>query len=383
MKHMIRRIGNIIRNFLSMKKLPVVLALLGLLLTLPSVDTGLQLDDWGQKTYIQKTFPIPPKDDASLMGMHSMFDGDPVRNYKMMDAGYTAWWTYENFNFRMWRPIGEMSHWIDYKLWPNKPSKMHVHSIIFYVLLILAVALMFKQIHGAGWLAGLAALLFAIDDAHGLTVTWISTRYVLIAAIFGVLTMYFHDRWKQNRSIKYYFMALVSFTLGLFTGEIALAVSGYIFAYTIFLDEDGLKKRFYTLVPYGLIAVMWIIIYKYNGFGTIGSGWYVDPFKEPLSFLKLFVERGPIFMYAQWLGYPSDMYYQATATVMRNVLLTSVISCVVLTIVIVPVLRVDKKARFWALGMLISLIPISMTVTYNRVLMFTGLGAFGLLASLF
>ena len=47
-----------------------------------------------------------------------------------------------------------------------------------------------------------------------------------------------------------------------------------------------------------------------------------------------------------------------------------------------PLLRRDRVARFWAVGMLISLLPACTTFPSNRLLMFIGIGAAALMAQL-
>jgi hypothetical protein len=45
-----------------------------------------------------------------------------------------------------------------------------------------------------------------------------------------------------------------------------------------------------------------------------------------------------------------------------------------------PLLRNDRLARFWAVGMVLAAIPVSATLPMDRLLTFPGIGAFGLLA---
>ena len=51
-----------------------------------------------------------------------------------------------------------------------------------------------------------------------------------------------------------------------------------------------------------------------------------------------------------------------------------------LAVGLVPLLRSDRVARFWALGMMLSILPICATFASDRLLPFVGIGAMGLLA---
>jgi hypothetical protein len=53
---------------------------------------------------------------------------------------------------------------------------------------------------------------------------------------------------------------------------------------------------------------------------------------------------------------------------------------VLLIVMLIPLLRRDRSARFFGLGMMLSLLPICATFPADRLLMFVGIGASGLLA---
>ena len=52
----------------------------------------------------------------------------------------------------------------------------------------------------------------------------------------------------------------------------------------------------------------------------------------------------------------------------------------ILAFILLPLIRKDQVARFWFLGMIFSLVPIAGTMPSNRLLLFVGLGAMGLMA---
>jgi hypothetical protein len=52
----------------------------------------------------------------------------------------------------------------------------------------------------------------------------------------------------------------------------------------------------------------------------------------------------------------------------------------VLLVALAPLLRRDRLARFWGLGMLLAMVPVAATFPMDRLLTFAGLGASGLLA---
>ena len=96
--------------------------------------------------------------------------------------------------------------------------------------------------------------------------------------------------------------------------------------------------------------------------------------------------------YFSWVVFPAVMtgvlmsahlLFQSGADIMITVvgpLLGAWVFLTLLFAVLSPLLRREPVARFWALGMVLSLIPICATFPMDRLLFFVGLGAAGLLA---
>ncbi len=66
-----------------------------------------------------------------------------------------------------------MTHWIDYQLWPDSPLLMHAHSLIWLGLAAATAAFLYRRFEPSAT-AGLAVLLFAIDDAHIMPAMWLA-----------------------------------------------------------------------------------------------------------------------------------------------------------------------------------------------------------------
>ncbi|MES1204492.1 MAG: hypothetical protein ABUS79_01020 [Pseudomonadota bacterium] len=43
------------------------------------------------------------------------------------------------------------------------------------------------------WIAGLAAFLYAIDDAHGFAVGWLASRCTLMGTFFAIASLIAHE----------------------------------------------------------------------------------------------------------------------------------------------------------------------------------------------
>lgn len=182
---------NRLRRLLSSRRVLLWAALVGVLLAAPSLFGGLQTEDHVFRA-VARAHPfslshvnlwgpaLPPSPAARL---HDY--------YSERDLGMLPWITNKDFEVSFWRPLGSLTHHLDFRLWPDSPALMHAQNLFWYALLIAAVALLYRRFCDPLWVAGLAAVVFAVDDAHGQAVGWIANRSAIIAALFAVLALYF------------------------------------------------------------------------------------------------------------------------------------------------------------------------------------------------
>lgn len=103
-------------------------------------------------------------------------------------------------------------------------------------------------------------------------------------------------------------MGPLALLLGLLSAEAAVGVGAYLLAYALFLDNDSWRNRFVSLAPYGIVPFAWWVVYNSLGYGTKGSGFYLDPVNETWRYLWSAIERSPILLLGQW-GFPFANIY--------------------------------------------------------------------------
>jgi hypothetical protein len=239
--------------------------------------------------------------------------------------------------------------------------------------------LLYRRLIAAAWVAGLATLLFAWDDAHSFVVVWIANRNAILAGLFGLLALYFHDRGRRDGGFAS-ILAPLSLALGLLSGEAALATLGYLGAHALFLDDKTPRDRVKSLLPYAAVAALWAAVYKMGAYGTLSSGFYIDPGAERLAFLRAVPQRLPVLLLAQFGLPPADLWPQTVDPRVAPLLVATAL-VVGLGAVFARVLRKDRTCLFFATGMLLSLLPVCSTWPNDRLLLFSGFGAFGLIAT--
>ena len=366
----------IARQLASRWMTPIVVAI-ALVLTIPTIFNGLAFDDYYHRAVLNGSARF----SEQLRGPQAMFrflPGDPEHARACMDTGLLPWWTNPNIKAEFFQLVPTQTHILDYWLWPDWPELMHVHSLLWFALLVCLAAHFYRRILGPTWMAGVAALLFAVEDAHALPVGWICNRNILIAASFGIGCLIAHNAWRREGRRWALGCALLLWILSLCSKEAGIATSAYLFAWALWLDESTLWRRFWTLVPYGIVLVVWRIVRDTLGYGVANLGFYVDPIDHPDDFAVALFERCPVLLFGQWVGL-------SELSVIIDRLAGSpfwwlTVGCVsAVGLLCWPVLTRDRIARFFATGMLLAVIPVSATFPMDRLLMFVGLGAFGLL----
>ena len=225
------------RNWLSSDRVPVAVALIAALLTLPALFTGWQLDDVSHRIVFLRL----PDSPATPAEAFSFIKGDREANLEFMDLGVLPWWTVEELKLSFWRPITIVTHWVDYRLWPNSAGLMHLQSLIWFGGLVAIAAVLYRRVLGPTWIAGLAALLYALDDAHGYPAGWLANRNALIATTFGYLALVAHDRWRRDGWRPGGVVAPGFLALALLSAKFGAGVVAYLLAHALFLEGASLS----------------------------------------------------------------------------------------------------------------------------------------------
>lgn len=370
------------QNILARRGFIPLLALLAMLLTAPSLWGGLAGDDYIIRASLRGA-PQLPQANRNPFDVFAFGRGGRDTLQACMEFGTVPWWTPLNGRFAFWRPLASITHWLDFTFYPNHPGLMHLQSLLWFAACAAAVALLYRRFIPVAWVAGLAALLYVIDNGHGFPVGWLANRNGIMATVFGALVVYLHDRWRRDGWRPGLVAAPACLAVGLACSEAALASFGYVVAHALFLDRNGKRGRLMSLVPYFVLLVPWFIIYHFQGYGTAGTGQYSDPIREPGLFVVEGIRRLPILLLAQ-LGFPTSTAWPYSPPWLANgQLVWAIVFLAFVLWVLWPMLRRDALARFWAAGMVFSTVPFCTTYPNDRLLFFTGIGGMGLVAQFF
>jgi len=377
---------------LGSRYLPAVLVVAAVLVSLPAVEKGLLNDD-----YMQRAIAVGPSPFVERLAARGLALGsstalgpvltdlyiavDPQRNLDALKAyGALPWWTYKGYRVAFLRPVAALTHWLDHRLFPDSPAVMHLHSILWFAAVVWLVAALYRRFIDAAPVAGLAALLFVLEDGSFFPTMWLANRNLLICLFFGILAVVLHDRWRRDRWRPGVVLGPFCLSLSLLSAEAGIATVAYLFAYEAVLMTGRWRTRLLALTPAVGVVVLWRLVYNVLGYGASGGGFYFDPVREPVGYVLAGLQRAPFLLTGQWTTIPPELY--SFLPPMSRIALWVVLS--VLT-VLIPLLlwrflRTHRRSRFWFVGMVLSAVPFCATLPMSRSLLFVAVGAFGLIS---
>lgn len=352
-----------------------------LVLTLSCLAAPLISDDWlaARKLAPEVHGPPLPFGDPGLHDVFVFGTGDPAVTRLAQDQGFLAWWAAPDIKLAFFRPLSALTHALDHALWPHSSALMHAQGLAWFALLVLALGVLYRRLLGPR-AAVLALALYAWDDARGMVLSFVANRNALLAGLCGVGVLYLHDRWRREGWRPGALLGPILLGVGLLTAELALATTAFLFAYSLSLDRGSLAGRLGRLVPYAAVVVVWQIVYKALDYGVQGSGIYTHPLQSPALFATRFLERAPVILLGQLGPVPADVSVALPAAGVVLLGILGLLTTAFVGVLAAPVLRGRAEARFFALGALLSVVPVAAVFASDRNLTFVGMGAAGLLA---
>lgn len=305
---------------------------------------------------------------------------DAASKAALCEHGFLSWWIADDYRLGFLRPLSSLGHAVDLWLWPNTAWAMYLVSIAWFVAMLLAARVVFRRILPAP-AAALALLVFALDDARGPVVGYISNRNALMMACFSFVAIALHDRWRRDRWRPGALLAPLMLALGLLAGEGAVAAVGYLVGHALAYERSW-RDRVRALAPAMVVTVVWAAVYRGLGYGSAGSGIYIDPGSETAAYLVVAPGRILALLGGQWFGPWSDFWLAYPPVVM--VVLGSFYAAVLWAIAVVVRRLADDlpSVVMFGVGMLLACVPLASTFPADRLLGFVGLGGAALLGAL-
>lgn len=274
----------------------------GIALRSPVLDAALLADDYDHYAMQRGIYPVArgPLDSYE-------FVANPRERATLMAHGRLPWWSDPALQLSVLRPLSSALTWQDYRWFGIDARAHHLHSFVWWALLVAAAALLFRALLPLP--AALAAsALFVLEEGHNLPVAWSANRNELVALALGTLALWAHVRARQGGPPAYRWLSPALLALAFAGGEHALPLVAYFVAYELFLSDGPRPERARRLLPSVAVALGYLGLRAGLGHGIAGSGFYVSPFGTPLRFLSELSVRLPLLLADAVLGLGAEWY---------------------------------------------------------------------------
>jgi hypothetical protein len=395
-------------------------AVLSVALRLPVLSSGFIADDYVQIAMIDGTYPVK----RASWDLYNFSDGTAAESDALRHRGFFPWFTHREIRLSMFRPLSSELLALDFRLFGNDPFPYHVHSALWWVALLLAVAWLFGELLPRP-VAFSGVAFFAVDDASIIPFAWIANRCSLTSALWGVLGLIAYVRYRERAKRRLAAAASTAcFALAVAFGEYGLCFVAYVAAYELvrWLDarRDGAHAGRSSLAALAAQALAtWPVIVPSLAFlatrralgrGPLHSGTYIGPEGDVLGYIGLIAERLPVLFADLFFFIPSepwnygnlllrglyqqgmlDMRWLWTADRLRAVY--SVVGALAIVIALVAwgvvrrqlgprVARERSHVRWLAAGSVLSLVPVVGSFPSTRLLIIAAVGFAALLGTL-
>jgi hypothetical protein len=365
----------------------------GFLLALPTLRLGLLLDDDFHRALIGGlAYPHRPLD------LYAFAPGDPSVMQGLVERGPFPWFTPPGLKLSFFRPLACALLYLDVWLFGATAWAAHLHSIAWYLALIAVAALVYRKVL-PGPLAPFALLLFAIDGTHAIPAGWLANRHALVAAVAALLGVWAHLKWRTApvhppvhperraegpKSKGPLVLSALAYAIALCTSEAALPALLYVPAFEAFGATGPRRERLRALLPLALVVGPWALFYRAMGYGSSGSGIYLDPASDPLHYLLTAAPRLSALLGALTVGLPSDFWLDANA---RPVLIAAGVLGMGFTAWLAarlwPTFDAPTRRTLWWLGAgaVLGILPSVAVFPSDRLLLVPSFGALAVFAA--
>ncbi len=334
--------------------LPAALVL-AVLCFLPALGAGFFGDDFIMLSVMEGSSPCMCGPD----NVYHYSSGRPEEVSARIQDGTFPWWTNPDLKVALWRPLTSATLRLDHALFGRWAPGYHAHSLLWFLALVAVAGVLYRRHLPAG-LAATAVLVFAVDESHWLSTTWVCNRHILVSAVFAFIGLLAHLRWREQRWWPGLPLSLGFYLMGLAGGESGLQIFAFVLAYECVGAKDGRRQRLMGALSALALAVAYLLAYKLSGFGAHGSGFFVDPLGETPRFLMRAQTFLPVMVAELVAG--TEVFYGFIPSLSMLAVPLSLGVVAVFGLLLWRALRAlpadeARASRWWVLGGLLALPP--------------------------
>lgn len=240
------------------------------------------------------------------LDLFTFVDGSEEDRRALQRLGSIPWWASDDLRLSFLRPLPSALISLDRVLFGQTLWAYHVHHLLWWTLLVVAIAMLYGRLLPLP-IAASACLLFALDEGSHYPVLWLANRGGLISLALCALSLYLHLRWRRDGVRSAAWGSPACLAVSLLAGEWAFAMIGYFVAYELLGAQDAPRARLWALAGPAVPACLFLVARSLLGYGARGSGIYADPADIP-RFVGVLWERMPLLMGDLVWGIPAHWW---------------------------------------------------------------------------
>ncbi len=261
-------------------------------------------------------------DDHSLIENNPFIKHTPsLGSYLAQEDGITDRTDTGSYHTGYYRPLINVTYWMDYKLWGMKAPGFRATNFILHLLtcclLFKFIVLLVKDRQAAFW----ATLLFALHPVNTESVSWIVSRNNILVTLFGLFSSYFYIKWCQGANHSHLILSIVLFVGAVFSKEFGLMILPIFFLYQRFLSQDrrNVSMELTSYIPFILLIISYFILRNTvtgtfltpSGMGRLWGRIYFSPYLIGLNLKLILFPSG---LHSFIIRYPDNYFsWQAIA----------------------------------------------------------------------
>jgi hypothetical protein len=269
-----------------------------ILVSVPGLFAGFSSDDLTHRLALEGALPWYT---GGAIGLYD-FTPPSMQAPEFIEQGLFPWFSDPGLSLRFLRPLSSASLWLDHVLFGRNALLAHVQSLVWMLVLVVTASSLYRRWFTAP-VALLASLVFAVSGAHTMPMSWVASRHTLVAAAFGLLSLWAWVRYRQDGDTLGAPLAVLLLIASLASSESGLVAVLLLAGHE--LGTRGLRRGLPSAaLPLG-IGVVYLGLYAALGYGARASGFYISPFNAPIDYAVAVFFGAPALLVELLLGVPA------------------------------------------------------------------------------
>ncbi len=190
----------------------------------------------------------------SYFSQDDFFHLNTVADKELTDI--TGFFILKQAEYAFYRPLSrETFNLIMYKLFNLNPFPYHLVNLFLIVAIGVLLFQLAHKIFKNQITASIAVLIYLLSSVHNVEIYYLASVQTLLATFFILLCTLFYLIFKASQKQKFYILSIISFSLAIFSHEIAITLPIILLILEIFLY----KKVSLHLIWYFLISFIYLI----------------------------------------------------------------------------------------------------------------------------